>query len=185
MCIRDRSDVINVSVFFVGLTVLACYILASAKEDTIFDVPIISDTFTKDPQTWISRFFINLVRYMLLCYVFERPSSGQRQMLDLTFLGYIFFMRHFSSLYISLGSCVVIRIRVHSRSLRARVFRHGGENVDKIREKNTTRWRDQCDRFSRCSECAKERERVYSRFLCVSVLVRDFVVGVYADVSDV
>ena len=39
--------------------------------------------------------------------------------------------------------------------------------------------------FSRCSECAKERERVYSRFLCVSVLVRDFVVGVYADVSDV
>lgn len=36
--------------------------LASAKEDAIYDVPIISDTFTKDPQTWISRFFINVVR---------------------------------------------------------------------------------------------------------------------------
>ena len=36
--------------------------LASAKEDAIYDVPIISDTFTKDPQTWVSRFFINVVR---------------------------------------------------------------------------------------------------------------------------
>ena len=57
--------------------------------------------------------------------------------------------------------------------------------MDKITKEHDTLARDQCDRFSRCSECAKERERVYSRFLRVSVLVRDFVVGVYADVSDV
>jgi hypothetical protein len=43
------------------LTIITCYIAAAAKGDTIYDVPIVSDTFTKDPQTWISRFFINVV----------------------------------------------------------------------------------------------------------------------------
>ena len=55
------SDVINAAILFVSLTIITCYIAAAAKGDTIYDVPIVSDTFTKDPQTWISRFFINVV----------------------------------------------------------------------------------------------------------------------------
>ena len=59
------SDVINAAIFFVSLTITTCYIAAAAKGDTIYDVPIVSDTFTKDPQTWISRFFINVVSVSL------------------------------------------------------------------------------------------------------------------------
>ena len=55
------SDVINAAILFVSLTIMTCYIAAAAKGDTIYDVPIVSDTFTKSPQTWISRFFINVV----------------------------------------------------------------------------------------------------------------------------
>jgi len=61
------SDVINTAILFVSLTILTCYISAAAKGDTIYDVPIVSDTFTKDPQTWISRFFINVVSVVCLC----------------------------------------------------------------------------------------------------------------------
>lgn len=59
------SDVINAAILFVSLTIITCYIAAAAKGDTIYDVPIVSDTFTKDPQTWISRFFINVVSVSL------------------------------------------------------------------------------------------------------------------------
>lgn len=55
------SDVINAAILFVSLTIITCYIASAAKGDIIYDVPIVSDTFTKDPQTWLSRFFINVV----------------------------------------------------------------------------------------------------------------------------
>jgi hypothetical protein len=68
------SDVINTAILFVSLTIIMCYIAAAAKGDTIYDVPIVSDTFTKDPQTWISRFFINVAAVFLFGFAFIQEA---------------------------------------------------------------------------------------------------------------
>ena len=82
------QDIINAAVAFVGITILACYAIASAKKDTIYDVPIISDTFCGEPQNFISRFFLNVAAALLFAFAlveerflnkfFDLPSERRR-----------------------------------------------------------------------------------------------------------